>query len=73
MDQRSVAKRLRALASPDGAAVTQRYFKHPAGDKFLGIRAPVLRALSREYQAMPLAEIAKLLDSPWHEERGRSG
>ena len=69
MDQRSIAKRLRELANPDDAAVAQRYFKDTTGDKFLGIRAPVLRALAREYQAMPLAEVARMLDSRWHEER----
>lgn len=69
MDQRSIAKRLRELANEGDAAGAQRYFKDVGDDKFLGIRAPVLRALSREYQAMPFAEIAKMLDSPWHEER----
>ena len=29
----------------------------------------VLRALAREYHAMPLAEVARMLDSAWHEER----
>ncbi len=69
MDRRTVARRLRELANADDAAGVQRYFKDVGNDKFLGIRAPVLRALSREYQAMPFAEIAKMLDSPWHEER----
>ena len=69
MDQRTVARRLRELANEADAAGVQRYFKDIGDDKFLGIRAPVLRALSREYQAMPFAEVAKMLDSPWHEER----
>lgn len=67
MDRRTVAARLRELANPAGAAGAARFFKEPA--KFLGIRAPVLRRLSREFQAMPLRELAKMLDSPWHEER----
>jgi 3-methyladenine DNA glycosylase AlkD len=69
VDQRTVAKRLRDLADPAEAAGTKRYFKDTGNDRFLGIRAPVLRALAREYQAMPLAEVSRMLDSPWHEER----
>ena len=69
MDQRTVAKRLRELASPADAAGTKRYFKDPKNDQFLGIRVPVLRALAREYEAMPLAAISRMLDSRWHEER----
>lgn len=69
MDQRTVDKRLRELANPDDAAGALRYFKDVGDDRFLGIRAPVLRALAREYHAMPFAEIARMLDSPWHEER----
>ena len=69
MDQRTVAKRLRELSNPDDAAGALRYFKDVGTDKFLGIRAPVLRALSREYHNMPFPEIARMLDSPWHEER----
>ena len=67
--RRTVAKRLRELANPDDAAGALRYFKDIGNDQFLGIRAPALRALAREHQAMPLAEIAQMLDSPWHEER----
>ena len=69
MDRRTIAKRLRELANPDDAAGALRYFKDVGDDKFLGIRAGVLRELAREYQAMPLPEIARMLDSPWHEER----
>jgi 3-methyladenine DNA glycosylase AlkD len=67
VDQRTVAKRLRELANPDDAAGAQRYFKVPYD--FLGIRAGVLRAMAREYHAMPFAELAKMLDSRWYEER----
>jgi len=67
VDRRTVAKRLRELGNAEDAAGAARFFKEPA--TFLGIRAPVLRALAREYQAMPLAELAKMLDSAFHEER----
>lgn len=39
------------------------------GDKFIGVKVPTLRAVSREFRAMPLEEIEFLLQSPIHEER----
>ena len=47
----------------------QRYFKDTGDDEFLGIRAAVMRALGREFQALPYAEVAAMLDSRVHEER----
>lgn len=63
-----------ALASPAVAESSLRFFKtgpgqYGAGDIFIGIRVPTLRQVSREYWAMPLAEIEMLLQSPIHEER----
>jgi 3-methyladenine DNA glycosylase AlkD len=54
--------------------VAQRFFKtgpgdYGAGDRFLGIRVPVLRALAREFAALPLPQVERLLQSHWHEER----
>jgi len=65
---------LLALADPERAEGARRYFKtgpgqYGEGDKFLGIRAPVLRELVREYNTLPLPIVVKLLKSPWHEER----
>jgi 3-methyladenine DNA glycosylase AlkD len=67
-------RRLRALANPEHARVAQWFFKtgpgeYGEGDRFLGIRVPVLRRLIREAAALPLAEVRKLLSSPWHEAR----
>ena len=66
--------RLNALENPGHAAKAQRFFKtgpgeYAEGDVFLGIRAPVLRTLSREFKQMPLPDLKKLLASPIHEAR----
>ena len=69
-----IHRRLRELADPKHAAVAQRYFKtgpgqYGEGDRFLGIRVPVLRTVVREFSDPPLDTVIKLLKSPWHEER----
>lgn len=69
MDRRAVIKRLRELGDPADAAGVQRYFKDTGDDEFLGIRAAVIRALSREFQSLPFEELAAMLDSRVHEER----
>ena len=66
--------RLRNLASPADAQFLQRFFKtapgeYGAGDKFIGIRVPVLRRLAREFQSLPRRDVAALLRSRVHEER----
>ncbi len=70
----SLRSRLRALASPETAAGAQRFFKtgagqYGAGDVFLGIRVPLLRALAGRQRDTTLATIAALLASEYHEER----
>ncbi|HLM68861.1 MAG TPA: DNA alkylation repair protein [Longimicrobium sp.] len=71
---RPVHDRLQQLADPEDALFLQRYFRtgpgeYGEGDRFLGIRVPVLRKLVREYRGLPLDAIAELLRSPWHEAR----
>ena len=66
--------RLQKIASPSDAKMAQRFFKtapgeYGAGDKFIGIRVPVLRKLVGEFRALPLREVTALLHSPIHEER----
>jgi 3-methyladenine DNA glycosylase AlkD len=66
--------RLWSIREPDRAEVLQRFFKtspgeYGDGDKFLGIRVPVLRKLSRETRAMPITELVTLLRSAYHEAR----
>ena len=67
-------RKLRAAANAERAAGSARYFKtgpggYGEGDKFLGLTAPDLHRLSREFQSMPLREVRQLLASEWHEER----
>ncbi|NOY07003.1 MAG: DNA alkylation repair protein, partial [Chlorobi bacterium] len=69
-----IQQHLRTLADPERAAVHQRFFKtgpgeYGEGDRFLGIRVPVLRKLARAYRDLSLAETKKLLASSIHEER----
>ena len=66
--------RLRQLASPVRARNLSWFFKtapgeYGAGDKFIGIRVPVLRKLAREFRSLPLSAAVELLQSPIHEER----
>lgn len=67
-------KELQELADPERAAKQQRYFKtssgeYGEGDKFLGIRVPLLRKLAGSYSNLSIEEMLTLLRSPWHEER----
>lgn len=69
-----IQKSLRALASPETAAGAQRFFKtgagqYGAGDVFLGIRVPLLRALAKQHRTATSDTIAALLASEYHEER----
>jgi 3-methyladenine DNA glycosylase AlkD len=65
---------LRDLADCAIATHCQRFFKtskgeYGEGDQFLGIRVPVLREQAKKFEDMPLKEVQKLLESPFHEER----
>lgn len=65
---------LHALADPARAVVLQGFFKtgpgqYGEGDRFLGLRVPQLRQLSRRYRTLPRPALLELLRSPWHEER----
>lgn len=65
---------LRALADPATASLLQRFFKtgagqYAAGDQFLGIKVPVLRAQVKRQPAAGLDTLSTLLNSVWHEER----
>jgi 3-methyladenine DNA glycosylase AlkD len=69
-----ISKQLRALASPEAALILQRFFKtgpgeYGAGDTFLGIKVPPMRALAKQHRDADLKTVAALLDSRYHEER----
>jgi 3-methyladenine DNA glycosylase AlkD len=66
--------KLKSLASPAAAKAATRFFKtgpgeYGEGDTFIGVNVPTLRTASREFRALPLAEVEALLHSPAHEER----
>jgi 3-methyladenine DNA glycosylase AlkD len=70
----AIHRRMKTLGRSSHTAVLRRFFKtgaghYGAGDRFLGIRVPMLRKLAREYQALSFRNVAALLKSPWHEER----
>jgi 3-methyladenine DNA glycosylase AlkD len=70
----AVVGALSAQASSAVAAVSMRFFKtapgqYGAGDKFLGIKVPVLRRMSRQVAAAGLPVVQSLLKSAWHEAR----
>ncbi len=67
-------RELRAEADADDAVHLQRFFRtgpgqYGEGDRFLGVRVPVLRRLAREYGTLSADDALVLLQSRWHEER----
>lgn len=69
-----IEKELRSLADDEIAAHSQRFFKtgpgqYGEGDRFLGIRVPVLRKISKKYRQVDLNSATRLLNSPYHEIR----
>lgn len=74
LTSKDVGKALRRLGSQEKATFLSRYFKtgpgdYGAGDKFLGVVVPHQRRVAKTFRDLPLTEIARLLKSPWHEER----
>ncbi len=74
MTSKEISKILRSIADPEIAEHSQRFFKtgkgeYGEGDRFLGIRVPVLRKEAKKYTITSLSEIQKLLHSSFHEER----
>nr|WP_269809078.1 DNA alkylation repair protein [Enterovibrio nigricans] len=53
---------------------SSRFFKsgpgeYGEGDKFLGIRVPVIRQFAKQFKCSDLETLSALLDSDWHEVR----
>ena len=70
----SIEAELLALADETIAAHSQRFFKtgpgqYGEGDRFLGIRVPLLRSCARKYRTTHNEDVLKLLISPFHETR----
>lgn len=71
---RAFEQRLLALQDDEELRKIQRYFKtgegeYAHGDTFIGVRMGSIFALAKEFVAMPLVEVEKLLDSDIHEYR----
>lgn len=74
MSLKDLRASLRKIADPEIAEHSQRFFKtgkgeYGEGDKFLGIRVPVLRKHAGKYRHIKFTEIKKLIKSKYHEER----
>ena len=71
----ALAKRaLAQFATPERAAGVARFFKtgkgeYGEGDVFIGCTVPECRLVAKEFRALPLAEVDKLVTSRVHEER----
>ena len=66
--------KLRELGDSDIAAHSQRFFKtgpgqYGEGDRFLGIRVPIIRKCVRECRETSLPDAVEILKSPFHEAR----
>lgn len=69
-----IQKQLRRLADKKIAEHSQRFFKtakgqYGYGDRFLGIRVPVLRKTAKQYRGTSIEQVSRLLKSEFHEER----
>ena len=74
MNARSISRVLRELGNAEIAQHSQRFFKtgkgeYGEGDRFLGIRVPVLRQRIRQYHDVEPEVVVELLASKYHEER----
>ena len=74
MAHREITDHLHGFADSERARHSMRYFKTAAGeyghgDKFLGIRVPVIRRAVRKYKDASLGTAEKLLKSEYHEIR----
>ena len=68
----AVKRELKTLINPEKAAFYPSFFKtgkgeYGEGDKFLGVVVPDQRKVARQFKSLPLKQIEKLLDDPYHE------
>ena len=69
---RSVIRELQALGTPAKAQASARFFKtaegqYGHGDVFFGVTVPEQRRVANRYRALPLGQVALLLDHQAHE------
>ncbi len=64
-----------AIYASDADAVNLQWFfktgpgEYGEGDMFLGVRVPMIRKVCKEFRQLPLAEVQRLIESPFHEHR----
>lgn len=73
-DAATLLNELREMADPEAAEHLQRFFKtakgeYGEGDRFLGIRVPVLRKIAKKNRNIHINDAARLLRTPFHEAR----
>ncbi|MGE4564634.1 MAG: DNA alkylation repair protein [Victivallaceae bacterium] len=74
MNAVTLEQTLHAAARPERVPAVERFFKtgkgeYGEGDRFLGLDMPTVRAIVREFRALPLSEVTLLLKNPYHEVR----
>jgi 3-methyladenine DNA glycosylase AlkD len=74
MNSRTLQSRIRKLGNKKDAGILQWFFKtgpgdYGEGDRFVGVRVPVLRKLVKEFWAADEATLQVLLESGIHEDR----
>lgn len=65
---------LKAKADPENARLMTRFFKtepgeYAEGDRFMGIKVPILRKLAKSYSHLSFADLYQVIASPYHEQR----
>jgi 3-methyladenine DNA glycosylase AlkD len=68
MNAAEFLKKLKALRSP-AVAKSHSHLASDEGDTILGVRMGQVFALAKEFMAMPLDEVERMLESPIHEMR----
>jgi len=71
---KNIREEFKKLSNQEHAAHLKKYFKtgkgeYGEGDKFLGLRVPVIRKIAKKYSAISISEASEFLKSPFHEER----
>ena len=74
MNAATLIEELKKVGNPESAKKQLKFFKtydggYGEGDRFLGLKVPVIRAIAAPYTGLSLVEIEKLLDNPLHEVR----
>lgn len=70
----ALRQEMKDLADPQKAAILQRFFKtgpgqYGEGDRFWGVKVPLVRKLAKKYRHLLPSELEILLSSSKHEER----